>query len=101
MDSTNHTISETIDWTPTTPFYVQANASVVFNVISTAYPRAGWTAASGVIPANRFLQNSNNNYSTGSLLAWTVLTKTGDLQVQFTSYRASNYNAQLALYTQP
>jgi hypothetical protein len=101
MDSTNHTISETIDWTPTSQFYLQANASLVFNVISTAYPRGGSVAASGVIPANLILQNSNNNYSNGSVLAGAVLTKTDDLQVQFTAYRANNYNPWMALYTQP
>jgi hypothetical protein len=101
MDSTNHMIDETIDWTPASWFYLQANASLVFNVISTAYPRGGSIAAPGVIPANRILQNSNNNYTTGSVLAGAVLTKTDDVQVQCTSYRARNFNPQLALYTQP
>ena len=101
MNSTNHTISETIDWTPTAQFYLQANATIVFNVISTGYPQGGNVAASGVIPANLILQNSNNNYSSGSLLAGAVLTKTDDLQVQFTGYRANNYNPWMALYTQP
>jgi hypothetical protein len=101
MDSTNHIISETIDWTPTAQFYLQANASMVFNVISTGYPQGGWVAASGVIPANLIVQNSNNNYSNGDLLAGAVLTKTDDLQVQCAFYRANNYNPQLAPYTQP
>jgi hypothetical protein len=101
MDSTNHTISETIDWTPTPQFYLQANGTIVFNVISTGYPQGGNVAASGVIPANLILQNANNNYSNVSFLAGAVLTKTDDLQVQFTTYRADNYNPQMAPYTQP
>ena len=101
MDSTNHIISETIDWTPTAQFYLQVNASITFNAISTGYPNGGWVAAAGVIPANLIVQNSNNNYSNGSVLAGAVLTKTDDLQVQFTAYRAANYNPQLAPYTQP
>ena len=101
MDSTNHIISETIDWTPTAQLYLQANGSIVFNVISTGYPQGGSVAASGVIPANLILQNSNNNYSNASLLVGSVLNKSDDLQVQLTYYRAANYNPQMAPYTVP
>lgn len=94
MDSTTHTIGETIDWTPIAQFYMQANADVVFNVISTAYPQSG-------TPANNVLQNSDNNYYTASLLVGFVLTKRDDLQVQGTYYRAANGNAYLDANTQP
>jgi hypothetical protein len=101
MESTTHTIAETIDWNPTEQFYMQASANVVFNVISTAYQHDQSTAAANAIPGNLVLQNSDNNYTTFSLLAGLAVTKSDDVQVQFTAYRADNYNSDLALYTQP
>ena len=101
MESTTHTIGETIDWNPTTQFYMQASASVVFNVISTAYQHKQATAAANAIPGNLVLQNSDNNYTTLSFLAGLVVTKSDDVQLQFTAYRADNYSTDLALYTQP
>ncbi len=102
MDMSNQMISETIDWSPTAQFYLQANANVVFNVISTVYPRAGVVPAAGANQswdANGVLQNSNNNYVTASFLAGAVLTKADDVQFQYTYYRADNYNPQLANLT--
>ena len=110
MDMSNYMFGETIDWTPTSQFYVQANANIVFNVISTIYPRAGTTPAvfnsvgtmtANVWDTNSVLHNSNNNYFTGSLLAGAVLTKTDDLQLMYTYYRADNYDPQMASYTMP
>ncbi|MBI4624351.1 MAG: hypothetical protein HY736_14190 [Verrucomicrobia bacterium] len=109
MSSKNHTIDETFDWNPTAQFYLQANANLVFNVISTVYPRAGVTPASvstaGVAQAsfnsNNVLQNSDNNYVNGSLLVGAVLTKSDDLQLIGTYYRADNGNAFLAPLTLP
>ena len=104
MDMSNHMIGETIDWTPTTQFYAQANANVVFNVINTIYPRAGIAPASGTSIAfdvNNVLHNSDNNYVTASMLAGAVLTKKDDLQVQYTYYRADNYNPAMASLTMP
>lgn len=109
MKSRNHTLDETIDWNPTRQFYLQANANLVFNVISTVYPRAGVTLATvstaGVAQAgfdsNQVLQNSNNNYFNGSLLTGVVLTKADDLQLQGTYYRADNGNPVLAALTLP
>jgi hypothetical protein len=104
MDAKNHMISETIDWNPIAQFYLQANASVVYNVISTVYPRAGTvpaTATNKSYDANNVLHNSDNNYVSASLLAGAVLTKHDDLQIQFTYYRAANYNAALANLTVP
>jgi hypothetical protein len=109
MDAKNHTIDETIDWNPSTRFYLQANANLVFNVISTVYPRAGVTPASvsaaGVANAsfdtNNVLQNSDNNYFNGSALVGAALSKTDDLQLQGTYYRANNGTALRAIYTQP
>ena len=104
MDYKNHTISETVDWTPNAQFYVQANVNVVFNTINTIYPRAGIAPAAGATPAwnvNAVLQDSNNNNVTASLLTGAVITKTDDLLFQVTYYNASNGNAYLASTTQP
>ena len=107
MDMVNHMIAATVDWNPSNQFYMQANANVVFNVINTIYPHAGTapaTTGNSAAPAwdaNRVLQNSNNNYVSGSLLAGAVLTKEDDLLVQYTYYRADNYDPQLASVTMP
>lgn len=101
MESKTHNLSVTADWNPTSDFYLQANANMVYNVISTVALHNLSVAAVGTIPANRIIQNADNNYRTASLIAGTPLSKTDDLQVQFTYYKADNYNAQLARYTQP
>ncbi len=104
MDQKNHMISETIDWNPIAQFYLQANASVVYNVIGTVYPRAGTvpaTATNQSYDANNVLHNSDNNYISANFLAGAVLTKQDDLQIRFTYYRANNYNAALANLTTP
>lgn len=103
MDLTNHMIGETIDWTPSSQFYMQANFNYVSNVVNTVYPRAGVVPA-GTNPswdANGVLQNSNNNYFTCNVLAGAVLTKTDDLLFQVTYYNADNYDPQLANRTMP
>ena len=104
MDAANHMISETLNWNPSAQCYVQANASLVFNTISTIYPRAGTVPASGTSiswDANNVLHNADNNYFTGSLLVGAVLTKHDDLSIQLTYYRANNYNPVMAALTMP
>ncbi|MEO6995721.1 MAG: hypothetical protein ABI273_19100 [Lacunisphaera sp.] len=104
MNAGNHMISETIDWTPNAQFYAQANCSLVFNTINTIYPRAGIAPASGTSIAwnvNSLIQNSDNNYTTASLLAGAVLTKADDLQIRVTYYRANNYTPSIALLSMP
>jgi len=101
MDSTTHNLGVTVDWNPNQQFYLQANTDIVFNVIKTVSLHDLSVSAAGVIPANRLIQNSNNNYVTSSLVAGAVLTKTDDVQVQLTYYKADNYNPQMALYTMP
>jgi hypothetical protein len=104
MDAKNHTLSETVDWTPNPQSYVQANVSIVYNVIGTVYPRAGTAPATATNIAwdvNQVLQNSDNNYLTASVLAGAVLSKEDDLTVQVTYYRADNSNRQLAPRTYP
>ncbi len=104
LDGKNYMIGETIDWTPDKSCYVQLNANATYNVISTVYPRAGWTPATATANAwdtNKVVQNSNNNYVTGSLLAGFVVDKDTDAQVQLNYYRANNGNAFLATTTMP
>ena len=110
MDMENHMIGGTLDWTPSKQFYSQANLNLVFNKINTIYPRAGTTPevknSAGTTTArawdtNNVLHNSNNNYITASLLAGMVLTKTDDVQIQYTYYKADNYDPELAAYTMP
>ena len=104
MHSKSHSIAETIDWTPIRQFYIEANANLVFNVIDTLYPNGGLVAATPgnvAYNVNNEIQNSNNNYFTGSLLAGAVVTTTDDLQVQFNYYRANNGDAQLAALNEP
>ena len=100
----NHMIGETIDWNPNRNTYVQLNGNWVFNVINTIYPRAGITVATATAIAfdtNRVLQNSDNNYSTYSLVSGVALDKRTDAQFLVTYYRADNNNAALAPLTLP
>jgi hypothetical protein len=104
MDMTNQMFGATIDWTPTNQFYMQANVNVVANKINTIYPRAGTVPAAGSTPswdANSVLQDSINDYVSGSLLAGAVLSKTDDLLLQATYYKADNYNPEIANRTMP
>lgn len=85
MDSKNHLFGETIDWTPTPQFFMQANFNVVFATTKTAYPRAGGTA-------NDVLRNSDNNYDDGSIIAGFVVDKATNAQLQYTWYNADNFD---------
>ncbi len=104
MHSKTYNIGETVDWTPFKQLYFQVNADLVFNVIDTIYPNAGVVPASGVnvaYNANGVLQNSNNNYFTGSFLAGAVVSSQDDVRAQIAYYRADNSNRQLANLTMP
>ncbi len=104
LDGKNYMLGETIDWTPSTQCYVQLNGNAVFNQINTVYPNAGVTVATATASAwnvNGVVQNSNNNYLSGSALAGFVVDKLTDAQVQVNYYHAANGNAVLAAYTTP
>jgi len=104
LDADNYMISESIDWTPSPQFYTQLNVTGTFQVIRTAYPRAGITPATGTVSAfdtNAVLQNSDNNYVSGSLVTGWVASKRDDFQFQVTYYHADNGNAYLAPTTMP
>lgn len=85
LDSKNHTFSETVDWNPNKNVYVQGNLNVVFATMKTAYPRAGGAA-------NDVLRNSNNNYINGSIVTGFAVDKNTDLHLEYTFYKADNYN---------
>ena len=85
MDSKNHMFGGTIDWNPSKNVYVQANVNVVFATLSTAYPRAG-------LAANDVLRNADNDYISGNLIAGFAVDKMTNAQVEYTYYRASNYD---------
>jgi hypothetical protein len=93
MDARSHDIGETVDWTPIKQFYMQGNVNVVFDTTGTAYPRAGGTA-------NDVLRNANNNHWTASVLAGFVVDKVTNAELQYTQYKASNYQPEL-YSTQP
>lgn len=88
MDSTNHLLGETIDWNPCKQVFVQANLNVVYATMSTAYPRAGGTA-------NDVLRNADNNYVNGSVVTGFAVTKRTDATLEYTFYRADNYDPSI------
>jgi len=91
-------LSETIDWTPTPQVYLQGNVNVVYNYIQTAFPVVVVSTTTS-IPTP--IENSNNNYVTGSFLTGFVLTHTDDAQIKLTYCRADDYNPQIATGGQP
>ncbi len=104
LNSRSYTIGETVDWTPSPLFYAQANVNVIYSVISTIYPRAGYTQPTGTnlgFDSNNVVHNSDNNYLTAGLLSGFPLDKFTDLQLQVNYYRADNGNAFLAPLSQP
>ncbi len=84
MDSTNHSLGETIDWAPTKQLYFQANFNMVFSTIETAYPRAGGSA-------NAVLRNADNNYWNGSFISGVAVGPMTNVELQASMYRADNY----------
>jgi hypothetical protein len=91
-------LSETINWTPVSQFYVQANVNVVYSYLQTAWPVVVVSAVTNIAsPVN----NADNNYVTGSALCGFVVDKQTDAQIQWAFQRADNYNPQVAQGGQP
>lgn len=88
-DTTNYQFGETIDWAPSPQTFVQANLNVVYNTIKTTYPVVGGLG-------NDVLRNADNNYRNGSLVAGFVADKDTDVTVEYTFYRADNFNPRNA-----
>ena len=99
MDAKNHSFGESVDWTPSRQCYFQGNVNVVFDNISTVYPRAGM-AANG-LNADAILQDAKNNYWNASALAGWVVDEATDAQLQYTYYRANNFQPILAATSVP
>ena len=93
-DSRRYEVAETISWTPSKVWYVQADVNRVYDRISTAYPYATGLAL-GVI------RNADNNYWNASLLTGFVIDKVTNAQLQGTYYKADNYNRAMAATTLP
>ena len=94
MDAESHLIGETVTWSPNKNVYVQAGINLSYNVISTAYPRAGGLG-------NLRGQNSDNNYVTGNFLTGFAVDKNTDATVEYTYQKADNFVAAQAVGTQP
>ena len=101
----NYQFGESIDFSPMPSVYFQVSANIVYNYISTVYPRAGvYPAASATANAydvNRVLQTALANYTTVSALAGYAVAAHTDVQLQFSSYKANNANTNAGLYTVP
>jgi len=93
-DTKTNLIGETIDWAPTKDFYFQGNVNVAFDSTISSYPKAGGMG-------NWVLRNADNNYWNGSVLAGMVIDKNTDGQVQYSYYKANNYQSALSWTTLP
>ncbi len=86
-------LSETVNWNPNGEVYVQGNINVVYNYIQTSYPVVLVSTASYVPPP---IENSNDNYVSGSALVGFVLDKQTDAQLEAYWQQATDYNPQVA-----
>ena len=91
-------LSETINWTPVSQFYVQGNINVVYSYLETAWPVVVVSAVTNIASP---VDNADNNYITGSALCGFVVDKQTDAQIQWAFQRADNYNPQVAQGGQP
>lgn len=94
LDNKVHQISETASWSPSKGVYLQGSVTFVFDSASTAYPRAG-----GV--ANTLLQNADNDYWTAHAVAGFDVTEQTKVELQYATYKSSNYQPALALTSLP
>lgn len=85
-DAKNYQFGETIDWAPNPSTYVQANLNLAYNTIRSGYPVVGGLG-------NEVLRDTDNNYRNGSLVTGYAISKDTDASIQYTFYRADNYNA--------
>ena len=93
-DSKRQSFGETVSWIPSKLWFVQGDVNLVYDSIATAYPRS-----TGI--ARQVLQNSDNNYWSGSLLTGFVVDKVTNASLQATYYKANNYNPQIAAVALP
>jgi hypothetical protein len=93
-DAHRYQLSETIDWNPGKTVYMQANGSIVYDQIVTAYPYVTGTAKD-------VIRNSDNNYWNADVILGTALDKDTDLQLMATYYKAQNFDPAQAYATLP
>jgi hypothetical protein len=93
-DSKRFQLSETVDWNPNKSVYAQANGSISWDNIVTAYPYVTGTAKD-------VIRNAKNNYWNGNVIVGFVLTKEADAQLEGTYYKADNYDPAQAYATMP
>jgi hypothetical protein len=93
-NSKRHSIAESINWVPTRNVFLQANVTLVYDTISTAYPEAGGLA-------NDVLRNADNNFWNGNIITGFVVDKATNAQIEATYYKANNYNPALATASVP
>ena len=79
---------------PNKLFFLQVNAALVYDTISTGYPDAGELA-------NDVLRNADNNFWNGSILAGFVVNKLTNAQIEASYYKANNYEPAIAAATVP
>ena len=88
---TSHIISESINWTPTSRMYIQLNGSYAWDgALKTQDTSSYYTTNTAV--GNRALPNLENGYFTGSAILGYALDEVTDLQLQYTFYKACNYD---------
>ena len=108
LSSDSYQLGETIDFNPSKSWYLQIAGNMVYNQISTIYPRAGIYPANSTaaVPVaaydvNRIIQNAKGNYTTLSAIVGVAIAAHTDLQLQYNGYRANNGNANIGLLAVP
>jgi hypothetical protein len=88
---TNHIISENATWSPLARLYLDAGGSYVLNTVST--PAAGSAGVSNIV------LDSKNDYWTVDVGAGYALDDKTDLRLQYTYYRAADYENNAGTYS--
>lgn len=81
MDSTQHIVSESVNWTPSARWSLQGNVNYVNETLKT--PAAGITGA-----VTNLVKNSDNNYLNFSVSSTYAIDDQSDLMVDYMLYKA-------------
>jgi hypothetical protein len=81
--TTSHIVSQSVMWSPVPRLYLVSSGNLTFDQLST--------------PAAALVANSDNNYLNASVGGGYVLSKTTDLFLDFSHYRARNFTDNSAL----
>ncbi len=85
MDAKNHMFGASVDWNPNKTVYFQANVNYVLNTMKTGYPSIG-------LNGNDVLRDADNNYTSGNVVTGFAVDKKTNAQLEYTFYRADNYD---------